>query len=156
MRKSFVLFAVLCMALPFAASQTALPKPDMREQSLSGDEASIRQVSEDWIRFYNAGDATKVAALYADDGYYLSAHILAHGRRAIQAYWERGIQAGGHIDFIKPLTIYYTGDLGYCAGTYQATNAGMKVDGRILIVLRKVDGKWKMAAHETVVRDQPI
>jgi len=27
------------------------------------------------------------------------------------------------------------------------------VDGRILIVLRKVNGKWLMAAHETVVRD---
>jgi ketosteroid isomerase-like protein len=29
------------------------------------------------------------------------------------------------------------------------------VDGRILIVLRKVEGRWLIAAHETVVRDQP-
>ncbi len=86
----------------------------------------------------------------------MSAHILAHGRPAIQAFWERGIKARGHIDYIKPLTTYYSGDLGYSAGTYQATNAGVTVDGRILIVLRKVDGKWLMAAHETVVRDQPL
>ena len=63
---------------------------------------------------------------------------------------------GGHIDFVKPLTLYYTGDLAYCAGTYQATNASVTVDRRILIVLRKVNGKWLMAAHETVVRDQPL
>jgi uncharacterized protein (TIGR02246 family) len=156
MKRAFVLFAALCMTLPLAAPQTAAPKPEVRDRPMSAEEAAIRQISEDWIRLYNAGDAAKVAALYTDDGYYLSAHILAHGRQAIEAYWERGIKAGGHIDFIKPLTLYYTGDLAYCAGTYQATNAAVTVDGRILIVLRKVNGQWRMAAHETVVRDQPL
>ena len=156
MKTACVLFTALCLALPLAAPQTAAPTPQVREAPMSADEAAIRQISEDWVRFYNAGDAAKVAALYTDDGYYLSAHILAHGRQAIEAYWQRGIKAGGHLDFIKPLTVYYTGDLAYCAGTYQATNAGVTVDGRILIVLRKVNGQWRMAAHETVVRDQPL
>jgi uncharacterized protein (TIGR02246 family) len=156
MKRGFVLFAALCMASPVAGPQTTAPKLEVPERPMSADEADIRQISKDWIRFYNAGDAAKVAALYTEDGYYLSAHILAHGRQAIQAYWERGIKAGGHIDFIKPLTLYYTGDLAYCAGTYQATNAGVTVDGRILIVLRKVNGKWLMAAQETVVRDRPL
>lgn len=143
------------MALQIAKPQTAAPQHEMRERPMSADEVAIRQVSKDWIRFYNAGDPVQVAALYTEDAYYLSAHVLAHGRPAIRAYWERGIKAGGHIDFIKPLTLSYTGNLAYCAGTYQATNAGVTVDGRILIVLRKVNGKWLMAAHETVVRDQP-
>jgi ketosteroid isomerase-like protein len=156
MKRTFLLFAALCIAVPIAGPQTAAPKPEVRERPMSAEEAAIRQVSEDWIRFYNRGDAVSVAALYTDDGYYLSAHILAHGRPAIQAYWERGIKAGGHINYVEPLTLYYTGDLAYCAGTYQATNAGVTVDGRILIVLRKVNGKWLIAAHETVVRDQPI
>jgi uncharacterized protein (TIGR02246 family) len=156
MKRTFVLFAALCITVPLAAPQTTAPKTEVREPYMSADEAAIRQVSEDWISFYNAGDAARVTALYSDDGYYLSAHILAHGRQAIQAYWERGIKAGGHLDFIKPLTIYFTGDLAYCAGVYQATNAGVTVDGRILIVLRKVNGQWLMAAHETVVRDQPL
>ncbi len=156
MKRAFLLFAALWMALPIGAPQTAAPELEVRERPMSADEAAIRQISDDWIRFYNAGDAAKVAALYTDDGYYLSAHILAHGRPAIEAYWERGIKAGGHMDFIKPLTLYYTGDLAYSAGTYQATNAGVTVDGRILIVLRKVNDHWLMAAHETVVRDQPL
>ena len=156
MKRAVGFFAAVFMTLPFVTPQTAAPMPEVRERPMSADEAAIRQIPEDWIRFYNAGDAVKVAALYTDNGYYLSAHILARGRRAIQAYWERGIKASGHIDFIKPLTIYSTGDLAYCAGTYQATNAGVTVDGRILIVLRKVNGKWLMAKHETVVRDQPL
>jgi ketosteroid isomerase-like protein len=145
MKTAFVLFTALFMALPFATPQIASAKPTGREQKMSAAEAAIRQVPEDWISFYNAGDAAKVAALYADDGCYLSAYILAHGRQAIESYWAGGIRAGGHIDFIKPLTVYYTDDLAYCAGTYQATNAGVTVDGRILIVLRKVNGKCLMA-----------
>jgi uncharacterized protein (TIGR02246 family) len=156
MKKIMALFAALCVMTTLAAPQTAAPQSAAHEPAMSDDETAIRQVSEDWVRFYNAGDAAKVAALYTEDGYYLSAHILAHGRQAIQAYWERGIQAGGHLDFIKPLTVSYTGDLAYCAGIYQATNAGVTVDGRILIVLRRVNGRWLMAAHETVVRDQPL
>ena len=155
MKTSLIFLAALCVPLAIGRPQTAAPKPGVREHSMGADEAAIRQIPDDWIRFYDAGDAAKVAALYTEDGYYLSAHILAHGRQAIEAYWERGIKAGGHIDFIKPLTIYSTGNLAYCAGTYRATNAGVTVDGRILIVLRKVNGKWLMAAHETVVRDQP-
>ncbi len=120
----------------------------------AGDEALTR-IATDWQNAYNGGDAAKVASLYTKDGYYLSAHILAHGRDAIEAYWRRGIAAGGHIDFIKVLTVFQSGDLGYTVGTYQATNAGTTVDGRILLVLRKIGDRWRIAAHETVVRDQP-
>lgn len=156
MKNLLLFFVALCIVVPVAGAQTVASKPEAQKQGMSAEEAALRQIPEDWISFYNAGDAAKVAALYTDDGYYLSAHILAHGRQAIEAYWERGIKAGGHMDFIKPLTIDYTGGLAYCAGIYQATNAGVTVDGRILIVLRKVNGKWLMAAHETVVRDQPL
>jgi ketosteroid isomerase-like protein len=150
-----MLFVVSIAALPVAMPADAARASELSEQSTGADEAEIRQVSENWIKFYNAGDAAKVAALYTEDGYYLSAHILAHGRQAIQSYWENGIKAGGHIDFMKPLAVYHNGDLAYFAGVYQATNAGVTVDGRILIVLKKVNARWQMAAHETVVRDQP-
>jgi uncharacterized protein (TIGR02246 family) len=156
MKQLSVLLAVLCSGQPVAFPQAAAPKAALKQQHVSAEEAAIRQVPEEWIRFYNSGDAAKVAALYTEDGYYLSAHILAHGKQAIQAYWERGIKARGHIDFIKPLAVHHNGELAYCAGTYQATNAGLTVDGRILIVLKKVNGKWLIAAHETVVRDQPL
>jgi ketosteroid isomerase-like protein len=160
MRKFFILVACVCIAFSLSAQRIAGNGPEVGRAektaaALSADQEAMGNIADDWKNAYNGGDATKVAALYCEDGYYLSAHILAHGRDAIQAYWQRGIAAGGHIDFIKPLTTFYSGDLGYTAGTYQATNAGVTVDGRILIVLKKVNGRWLVAAHETVVRDQP-
>jgi hypothetical protein len=42
-----------------------------------------------------------------------------------------------------------------CARAPRTFNSGTTVDGRILIVGRRLDGRWYIAAHETVVRDQP-
>jgi len=144
MVKYLLFFALGAIALSLCGKQAVTAPVD-----------EIGGIAGEWKRAYNAGDASKVASLYTEDGYYLSAHILVYGRAAIQTYWQRGIAAGGHIDFIKPLVVFCSGDLGYTAGTYQATNAGVTVDGRILLVFRKINGKWLIAAHETVVRDQP-
>lgn len=116
---------------------------------------ALRRVPEKWKDAYNARDAAGVAALYAADGYYVSAHVIAHGRPDIQAYFQRGIDAGGHIDSIQILASGHAGDLAYTVGTYEATNAGQKVRGRNVVVLRKVGEEWLMVAHETVVADQP-
>ncbi|HET9801914.1 MAG TPA: SgcJ/EcaC family oxidoreductase [Candidatus Acidoferrum sp.] len=153
MKLLLVLLALLPPAL--CAQQPTTPQRLSQGSNSQLEEIAVRQISQEWLRVYNAGDAQKVAALYTADAYYLSAHVLAHGREAIQAYFERGIKGGGHIDFIKPISVFIADDLAYCPGTYQATNAGVTVDGRILIVLRKVEGRWLIAAHETVVRDQP-
>lgn len=126
---------------------------------LSADAASekdnIASIADEWKTRYNAGNAAKVAELYATDGYYLSSHVLAKGRKEIEAYFRKGIEAGGHIDFIKVLKVEKTDDMAYCAGTYQATNAGVTVDGRVLLVFKLVNGAWLISAHETAVRDQP-
>ncbi|HPG38120.1 MAG TPA: DUF4440 domain-containing protein [bacterium] len=150
---NFILFYNLIAQEKETSPVTATRLSD--NQPYNADELAIIDIAQEWMSFYNQGNAAQVAALYTEDGYYLSAHILAHGCDAIQAYWERGIAAGGHIDFIRPLTVYHSGILGYYAGIYQATNAGVTVDGRILIVAKKINDKWFIAAHETVVRDQP-
>lgn len=121
----------------------------------STDHEVLGDIAGRWKALYNGGDAARVAELYIEDGYYLSSHVLAHKRPAIQSYFQRGISGGGHIDWIRPLKIHVAGELAYFAGTYQATNAGVTVDGRLLLVLQKVDGKWLIAAHEVAVRDQP-
>jgi hypothetical protein len=64
------------------------------------DQALLR-VAEEWKAAYNAKDAAAVASLYTADGYYVSAHVVAHGRPEIQAYFQRGIDAGGRIDSIQ-------------------------------------------------------
>jgi uncharacterized protein (TIGR02246 family) len=149
--------AVVAAALLLAAPSDVWNQPARTAPTSTGSDAraAIAGVADAWKSAYNSGDPAGVAALYADDAYYLSAHVLAHGRKQIEAYWQKGIQAGGHIDAIRPLIVYTSGDLGYTAGTYQATNAGVTVDGRVLLVFRRIDGRWLIAAHETVVRDQP-
>ena len=64
------------------------------------DDQAIGRIAEDWRNAYNGREASKVAAPYSEDGYYLSAHILAHGREAIEAYWRHGIMAGGRIRLV--------------------------------------------------------
>jgi ketosteroid isomerase-like protein len=138
-----------------AAVLTATARAASTEQRGATDRTEIVKVAEAWIARYNAGDATGVARLYDENAYYASAHVLAHGRAEIERYWARGIAAGGHIDFIRPIEVYVEGNIGYLLGKYQATNAGTTVDGRIVIVARRREGRWLIAVHETVVRDQP-
>ena len=129
--------------------------PPVRSAEDSAEKVAIRDIAEAWVSFYNAGDSKALTALYTEDGYYVSAHILAQGHAAIEKYWAAGIAAGGHVDFIRPVEIRTNRSMGYFLGKYQATNAGLTVDGRIVIVTVLVDGVWKIAIHETVVRDQP-
>lgn len=125
------------------------------KQATVAEDEQIRRVADDWQKAYNAKNAGAVAALYADDAYYVSAHVVAQGRQQIQAYFQKGIDAGGHIDAIRVLKSGRSCDLAYTVGTYQATNSGQTVRGRNVVVLRKTAGKWLMVAHESVVADQP-
>ena len=153
MRKGTIVAAVrvvASLALLVSIGGSASPA----EIAGQADQALVR-VAEEWKTAYNAKDAAAVASLYTADGYYVSAHVVAHGRSEIQAYFQRGIDAGGRIDSIRILSSGHSNDLAYTVGTYEATNAGQKVRGRNVIVLRKVGDTWRMVAHETVVADQP-
>jgi uncharacterized protein (TIGR02246 family) len=122
------------------------------------DEQQIRQIPQIWMEAYNHNDAAAATALYADDGYYVSQHLstgIIQGREAIKANIQRGIDSGGHVDSIEVLTIAISGDMAYSVGTYQATNAGLKVTGRNIVVCRKINGKWLIVAHTSVVPEQP-
>ena len=122
--------------------------------SKSAVDADFQNLPERWKDAYNSKDAAKVASLYAPDAYYLSAHVAAHGRDQIRAYFQRGMDAGGHIDAIDILASRASGNLAYSVGIYHANNAGQKVNGRLVVVAEKIEGKWLIVAHESVVPDQ--
>lgn len=150
-----VFFLMVTSVLGRPAATGAPNAPPARESASGDPDAAFTQLAEEWKEAYNRKDAPRVAALYAEDGTYLSAHVLARGRREIQAYFQRGMDAGGHVDAIRIVETARACDLGFAWGTYEATNNGQKVDGRILIALKKRKGQWLFAAHEVVVRDQP-
>lgn len=101
-------------------------------------------------------ETQKVAALYAQDATYLTQHFISgivQGRAAIKAYVKKGTDAQYKIDAIKLLYSGCSGDFAYAVTRYDSTNADQKIFGVNLVVLRKMNGKWLIVAHESAVPD---
>ena len=155
-----------CWILPLVFLSTTLawpqtkptPTSDSRPEARcsAADEAALRRISEVWREGYNSGDAAKVAALYTPDAYYLTQHFvtgIVHPREGIQAYVQRGVDAHYHLDAIEVFKIECSRDFAYTVGRYQSTNAGQKAFGVNVVVLRKIEGRWLIVAHESAVPD---
>ena len=120
------------------------------------DEMSIRQIVSQWKDGYNKGESSKVADLYTEDAYYLTQHFITgivHGRSLIQSYVQRGADARYRIDSIRIVSIDCFDNFAYAITRYDADNGGKKAFGVNLVVLRKIDGKWLIVAHEAAVPD---
>jgi ketosteroid isomerase-like protein len=114
------------------------------------------KIIEQWREGYNKGEAAKVAALYKEDAYYLTQHYvtgIVHGRAQIQAYIQLGVDAKYHIDSIHAISIDCSGNFAYAVTRYDATNNGQKAFGVNIVVLKKVNDKWLIVAHEAAVPD---
>jgi uncharacterized protein (TIGR02246 family) len=119
-------------------------------------EKAIRQGAETWKDGYNGGDAAEVAALYTEDATYLTQHFvtgIVQGRRNIQAYVQRGVDAKYHIDSIKIMSSGCSGNLAYATTRYESTNGGQKAFGVNILVLKRVGRRWLIVAHESAVPD---
>ncbi len=123
------------------------------------DQAAInaaKQIVDAWKSGYNGGNAAGVAALYSEDAFYLTQHFasgIVHGRAGIQAYVQRGVDAGYRIDSLQIVSVGCSGDLMYTVARYEANNAGEKVFGVNLVVVRRSGSDWRIVAHEAAVPD---
>lgn len=116
--------------------------------------AAFQQNVEKWKDAYNSGDAKNLIQLYTEDATYTSSHVPgleAIGRDKLIANFQKGISGGGHIDKIEILTANVSGEMASLYCLYQATNSGVTVTGRNLLVLRKEKGEWLIFSHMTVV-----
>jgi ketosteroid isomerase-like protein len=154
MKCHFVLLSLLVL-VPYLQTAHA-SGPAVLQPCKTEDEAAIRHIAERWKEGYNGGNAADVASLYEENAFYLTQHFVTgilHGRTAIKAYVQRGVDAGYHIDSIDILSSECSGKLAYTVGRYEATNAGQKAVGVNLVVLKKTGKKWLIAAHEAAVPD---
>jgi uncharacterized protein (TIGR02246 family) len=157
--KLFITAPLLSSVFLLAQNQpTPVPAVSDAQQHCSApaDDEALRQISRDWKDAYNNGNAAQVAALYAEDAYYLTQHFatgILHGRAAMQAYVQRGVDAHYHVDTIDVVMTECHGDFAYTVTRYESTNAGQKAFGVNLVVLRKIGGKWFIVAHESAVPD---
>ena len=160
MKRSMILAALFLSATPIHGQEKSTPAlqesaPGAR-CAIAEDDAAVRKLPEEWKRDYNRGNAAGVAALYTEDAYYLTQHFatgIVHGRQAIQAYVQIGVDAHYQVDSIEILAIACSKDMAYVIDRYTSTNAGQKAVGVNLVVLRKLSGKWLIVAHEAAVPD---
>lgn len=154
MKRVAPLIAVLCCTAAVAVGQ-AMPEQS-KHCAIAADDKALSRVAEQWKDAYNAGDPDKIAALYTEDATYLTQHFITgivHGRPAIRAYVKNGTDAKYKIDSLKVLSTHCSGDFAYTITRYESTNGTQKAFGVNLVVLRKIDGKWMIVAHESAVPD---
>ena len=116
----------------------------------------IQKIAQDWKDGYNAGDPEAVAALYAEDATYLTQHFatgIVHGRAAIKAYVKNGTDAKYKIDSLTVLASGCSRDFAYSITRYHSLNGGQTAMGVNLVLIRKLQGRWKIVAHESAVPD---
>lgn len=158
MKNFAALYIAVCLALSSggASAQAALAAP---ADFACTDKAAVhaaQQIIDAWKDGYNRRDPEHVAALYAEDAYYLTQHFatgIVHGREAIQAYVKVGTDAGYHIDSIRMLALGCSGETMYVLTRYDSTNGGQAAFGVNLVVLRKSGEQWNIVAHEAAVPD---
>jgi len=107
-----------------------------------------------WKNAYNSMNAENLIAFYSIDAQYISSHVtglVADGRDKLIANFQNGMAGGGHIDSIEIIKADISYDLATLLCKYQATNSGVTVSGRNLLVLKKINGTWLIILHMTVV-----
>jgi ketosteroid isomerase-like protein len=114
----------------------------------------FRNQTENWMNAYNSRDAQNLLSLYSEDAQYISSHVaglVAIGREKLIANFQNGMNMGGHIDGVEILSMNVSCDLATLLCRYQATNIGVTVTGRNLLILKKIDDQWLIIIHMTVV-----
>jgi ketosteroid isomerase-like protein len=116
----------------------------------------ISHLADDWVSAYNDEDTAALGSFYTEDAQYISPHVagyILYGRKEIVDNFMKGARGGGHIDSIRVLSCTVTDQMASVVCRYHATNGGVEVNGRNVIVLRNVNGRWLYAIHASIIRD---
>jgi ketosteroid isomerase-like protein len=110
--------------------------------------------TDQWKDAYNSKDAKNLVPLYSSDAQYISSHVsglVAAGREKLIANFQSGMNMGGSIDSVEILKMEVSCNLATLLCKYQATNSGVTVIGRNLLILKKTGNDWIIVLHMTVV-----
>lgn len=103
----------------------------------------VDQLLRAYERAWAANDAAALAALFAPDGFALpSGQPPARGADSIRQAYSHG---GGQPTTLRALDYRASSDLAYMVGAYGPAGQGRDF-GKFVLVLRKVDGRWLIAA----------
>ena len=103
---------------------------------------ALERVLRDYERAWQARDAVALSRLFSEDGF-----VLGNGRAPVRGRGEiaRTYADGGGTLALRPLAYATAGALGWIVGGY-AHARGADDDGKFVLALRRVDGRWWIAA----------
>ena len=113
------------------------------------DKPTIQRLNDAWVGAFNKGDSPVLAELYTEDAYLLPAGAeMIQGRQAIQAFWNQVMKRFGD-GKLTTLDVQPLGpDAAREIGTFSFKTKGNtpeEVDGKYVVVWRKVNDQWKLA-----------
>ena len=116
----------------------------------AADDATIRASTAAWVTAYNAGDADKIVALYADDAIMMPPDApAATGHEAMKKYLTDDMaasKAAGVSFALDAEASGVSGDIAWHSGTFHVAgaNGATVATGKYAEVWHKADGKWLM------------
>ncbi len=140
---------MLAAGMAFAQSVAKVPAKDASRDDKAFD-AEMQKLRETWVQEFNAGHADKVAAFYAPDAALMRWDGSVHGYDSILAELQKSITGGAHDYVVHSLHTERSGVLRYDTGAYNVTLRDRVVEGNYLVVVKLIDGQWKIVAHASV------
>jgi ketosteroid isomerase-like protein len=152
-RTSYPLLLMLILVLgTTVVLGQASAKPATTGQSTKTEDFStaIKKLRDTWVQEFNAGHADKVAALYAQEAVLMRRNGSVHNRDSILAELQRSITAEAYNYTVHSLHAEHSGDLGYDTGIYNEEFPHHLAEGNYLVVVKRIEGEWKIVAHAAV------
>jgi ketosteroid isomerase-like protein len=114
------------------------------------NKAAADDVTAVWAKTFNSGDATALAALYADDARSTPpGGPPAIGRTQIETYWRDDLKAGGEVTKLTADSSIAQGDLLQVSGSYGVTTKDgvIMARGQYDQLWRRDNGQWKVQSE---------
>jgi len=144
------LFMIVLPAVVAWAQSPAKPPTARAARKPKNFATAIKRIRETWVQEFNAGHADKVAALYAPDAVLMRRNGSVHSRDSIQAEIQRSISREAHDYTLASLHAENAGGLGYDTGAYNEDLHTHEAEGNYLMVIKRINGEWKIVAHAAV------
>jgi uncharacterized protein (TIGR02246 family) len=111
---------------------------------------SINQLIAEFIKVYNAKDATKVALLFTDGGAVMPPNAsTVRGTENVRIHYQKRFDQGAGDLSLEPQTVAGSGGLAFASGDYRLTMAPAGAEpqrdrGKFIFIRRAQNERWKL------------
>jgi uncharacterized protein (TIGR02246 family) len=139
MTKLKAVVVAVAMAIGFTGASSGQGKTD----------PALDNLAKEFMTAFNAKDAAKIAAFYADDAVVMPPnHAIVKGRAAIETYFKGEFKQDMNLQ-LRPMESSAAGTHAFEAGTSTVTikdsGAAITDNGKYLTVFKRAGSDWKIA-----------